>query len=44
MVKLIAEGEGFEVDERLEALTDYFKDLTELEGKKEDVTLATFKK
>lgn len=44
MVKLVAEGESFEVDERLEGLTDYFKDLVELEGKKEDVVLSTFKK
>lgn len=44
MVKLIAEGQGFEVDERLEGLTEFFKDLVELEGKKDDIVLSTFKK
>lgn len=44
MVKLIAEGQAFEVDERLEGITEFFKDLDELEGKKKDVDLTTFKK
>ena len=44
MVKLVAEGQAFEVDEKLEALTTFFKDLVELEGKKDDIVLNTFKK
>lgn len=34
MVKLVAEGQAFQVDEKIEAVTNFFKDLTELEGKK----------
>lgn len=44
MVKLVVNGEGFEVDERINGLTDFFKDLSQFEGKKEDVTLTTHKK
>lgn len=42
--KLVAEGQSFELDERIATLTYFFKDLHELEGKKEDVILSTFKK
>jgi hypothetical protein len=44
MVKLVAEGQGFEVDQRLLGLTEFFKDLSEFEGTQGDVVLNTYKK
>lgn len=44
MVKLIVDGQGYELDERIYGITEFFRDLQEFEGKKDDVTLTTFKK
>lgn len=42
--RIIAEGQVFEVHEKILGLTQFFKDLIEFEGKKDDIVLSTFKK
>jgi precorrin-3B methylase len=44
MVKVVAEGESFDFDEKVNGLTNYFKDLKEFEGDKDSFELKTIKK
>lgn len=44
MVKFLVEGDAIEVDERVQGLTNFFKDLSDFQGKKEDIELNTHKK
>ncbi len=43
MVKIICDGASFPLDERIDSVTDYFKELADL-GEKGDIKLNFFKK
>lgn len=44
MVKVVAEGQSFDFDEKVDGLTTYFKDLKQFEGDKDSFELKTIKK
>lgn len=44
MVKVVAEGQVFEFDDKINNITNYFKDLKEFEGNKDSFELKTIKK